>query len=316
MEARWPPLAKGILSFAIPAVRSAHRRRSENTASAQYCYSVFLRHFAHLAQFTSGTMPQTVAEFGPGDSLGTGLAAVIAGAKRYIALDVQDHTNVEANLRVFDELTALFRNRTPIPGGSLLIATQPPQWEFPEPLAAGIDRALDDKRLQAIRNDIIALSGEFISFAVPWNGNPPIKPHSVDWLFSHSVMEHVDDIEHAYACCSSWLADDGHMTHEIDYGSHGLTRHWNGHWTVDSRMWRLIRGARPFLINRFPHATQLETASRHGFHVLNDITVKRSDGCNKERFAAPFAGMTDDSARTHIGFIVCGKKNLSNQPTP
>ena len=309
METRFPPLAKGLLSFAVPALRSAHHRRSGASASPEYCYSVFLRHFAHLANYNGGRMPRIVAEFGPGDSLGTGLAALIAGASHYIALDVQNHTDPANDLQVFDQLVALFHGRTPIPAAGIRIATEPPDWGFPEPLAAGLAQALGHERLQAIRDDLAARSGRFVTFAVPWYGKPPIEPRSVDWLFSHSVMEHVDDVEHAYACCADWIADAGHMTHEIDYGSHSLTRHWNGHWAISAACWRMIRGARPFLINRLPHEAQIEAVRRNGFHILRERLVRRDDGIAMQRFDAPYAGMTGDSARTHIGFIVCGKRN-------
>ena len=307
METRLPPLVKGLLSFVVPALRSAHHRRLAATGSPEYCYSVFLRHFAHLARYNGARMPRTVAEFGPGDSLGTGLAALIAGADRYIALDVQNHTDPAQDLRVFDQLVALFRNRTPIPDAGVRIATEPPDWAFPQPLAAGLHHALGPERLQAIRDDLATRSGRFVRFAVPWYGHPAIEARSIDWLLSHSVMEHVDDVGHAYACCADWIADAGHMTHEVDYSSHGLTRRWNGHWTIGSMKWRMIRGVRPFLINRLPHEAQLGILRRNGFRILHERLVSRDDGIARQRFDAPYASMSDDSARTHIGFIVCGK---------
>jgi hypothetical protein len=54
-------------------------------------------------------MPESVAEFGPGDSLGVGLAALLSGSNRYSALDVHRDGSTERTLRIFDELVALFR---------------------------------------------------------------------------------------------------------------------------------------------------------------------------------------------------------------
>lgn len=307
MDLRWQPLVKGALSFAIPPLRTAHHPVAESAVSAEYCYSVFLRHFSHLARFTDGHLPRVVAELGPGDSLGTGLAAVIAGAERCIGLDVQDHTDAERNLRVFDELVDLFRKRTPVPGENWRIATQPVAWDFPRSLEGGLERALAPHRLAAIRQDIVALSGRFVGFVAPWRADASITPHDIDWIFSHSVMEHVEDVEEAYRCSAAWLVDGGYMTHEIDYGSHGLTRHWNGHWTIGERAWRLVKGARPFLINRFPHEMQVEIMGRNGFELLENILVKRPDGLAKATFVAPYATMSDDDAQTHVAFVVCQK---------
>ena len=60
-------------------------------------------------------MFETVAELGPGDSLGIGLAALLSSAQRYVALDVVRYAANTRNLQIFEELIALFRDRAPIP---------------------------------------------------------------------------------------------------------------------------------------------------------------------------------------------------------
>jgi hypothetical protein len=87
---------------AIPAVKRRIQNRSFGTGgtnSGRYCYSVWLRHLAHAANNGLQTCPRVVAELGPGDSLGTGIAALLSGAEQYVALDVVPHANVERNLR-------------------------------------------------------------------------------------------------------------------------------------------------------------------------------------------------------------------------
>ena len=76
----------------------------------------------------------TVVELGPGDSLGTGLAALLSGAYRYIAVDVVRHANSQQNMKVFEELVSLFANRAPIPSNK----------EFPE-----VKPHIDDLRFPA-----------------------------------------------------------------------------------------------------------------------------------------------------------------------
>ena len=60
--------------------------------------------------------PRHVADFGPGDSIGVGLAALLSGAESFIGLDVKPFARAERNLAVFDELVALFRSKAAIPG--------------------------------------------------------------------------------------------------------------------------------------------------------------------------------------------------------
>lgn len=306
MQIRARPLVKGMLSFVVPGLRSSHRAEIAGTASSRYCYTVFLRQFSHLARFNGGRLPRVIVELGPGHSLGTAIAGVIAGAERCIGLDLQNHSRPEENLRIFDELVALFRARTPVPR-EIPIATEPADWGFPPALEAGLERALDDRRLARIRRDIETGTGEHVAFEAPWSDRATLAADSVDWLFSNAVMEHVDDVDAVYDHAQTWLAADGFMTHEIDFSSHRLTRHWNGHWAIDPAAWRLIRGARPYLINRHALAGQLEAMRRHGFTVLDEIPTDRDDGLQRQDFVDPYALMSEADARTHFAFVVCQK---------
>jgi len=306
LEVNVKPLVKGALSFALPALRSTHRPVANSTGSGEYCYSVFLRHFSRLSRFSGGTMPRVVAEFGPGDTIGTGLAALLAGAERYYALDIQNHTDAERNLQVFDILVALFKARSPVPRypDPLFIFTQPREWGFPPELEAGMEAALAEERLEAIRQDLISNTGRHIRFAAPWHDRDLVAPGSIGWIFSHSVMEHVDEVAEVYRRCAEWLADGGYMTHEIDYGCHNLTKHWNGHWRLQEPVWKLVRGRRPYLINRLPHQEQRAAMLDSGFEILEEERSRRDDGVGKGEFAQPFARMSDDDARTNVAFVL------------
>ena len=61
------------------------------------------------------SFPQIIAELGPGDSLGGGMAALISGADRYYAFDAVSHADRRNDLEIFDQLVTLFRAKAPIP---------------------------------------------------------------------------------------------------------------------------------------------------------------------------------------------------------
>jgi hypothetical protein len=91
-----------------------------------------------------------------------------------------------------------------------------------------------------------------VRYAVPWWASDVVEPGSVEMIFSQAVLEHVDDLRGTYAAMASWSTPTGFLSHEIDFRSHGLARDWDDHWTIPDRQWRVIRGRRPYLINRAP----------------------------------------------------------------
>jgi len=105
----------------LPPVQRVFKRHSigtHGTNESRYCYSVWLRHLTRAAENGLETDPRAVAELGPGDSIGIGIAAVLTGAERYFAFDVVAHANTPRNLAIFDGLVDLFRAEVNIPGES------------------------------------------------------------------------------------------------------------------------------------------------------------------------------------------------------
>ncbi len=116
MKLRIKAILAGLATY-VPGYDYLHA--TGGTDSARYCYSVWLRHLKllHEAGALRG-VPHTVAELGPGDSIGIGLAALLSGAERYYALDVVPYPDLKSNLAIFDELVRLFRERRADLGGT------------------------------------------------------------------------------------------------------------------------------------------------------------------------------------------------------
>ena len=271
-----PPLVlvKGALTFVpgLLAFSDRFRRPTAGTVSARYCYSVWLRHLVMAHDRGLSTNPQVLVEFGPGDSLGTGLAALIAGGAEYAALDIVESADTAGNLAVFDELVELFRARADIPGEQEFPEAEPrlPTYRFPAHVltAARLAHALDAPRLTRLRRSVATAgsSGSAVRYLVPWHDAAP-HGRLADMVLSQAVLEHVDELAHAYRKMYDLLKPGGVMSHVIDFRCHGSARDWNGHWTYSDWTWKLIRGRRPYFLNRAPCSTHLSLLRRTGFDV-------------------------------------------------
>ncbi len=310
-------LAKGVLSYIPGAPKFLSRKGTGGTNSAMYCYGVWLKHLTLLWAHGLRSMPKTLAELGPGDSIGTGLAAMLSGVDHYVALDVIPFANTEANLHILDELVALFRRRAGRPQKGwpdfdpYLDARHFPGHILTEEVLAS---ALSEDRIARIRAAVIhpeaEPSGVRIQYMAPWFDEKIIARESVDVILSHSVLEHVMDIERTYAALDQWLKPGGRMTHQIDFSSHGLSERWNGYRAYSELVWKLILGRRTYLINRQPCSAHVECMEKHRFEILCLMKNSLPDGMARSQLSARWKDISDDDL-TCSGAYVQAQKPLA-----
>jgi hypothetical protein len=268
---------------------------------------VWLRHLVRAGQSGLPTDPSCVAELGPGDSLGMGLATVLSGATRYIALDIKAHANPERNLKIFNELVELFRTRARIPDDAEFPGVQPKlaDYAFPSHILTPerLGAALAESRLGQIR---AAIAGEpspiSVAYVAPWNDPSTIERGTVDFLISQAVLEHVDDLDGTYGAIRTWMKPGASMSHSIDFWCHNLTRDWNGHWTLGDRTWRLVRGTRRYLLNRQPLSAHVALLAKYQFLPVN-IERHRAGVSPSFRPAERFRGMSAEDRATRGVFL-------------
>lgn len=294
----------------VPGIYALCHRGAGGTSSARYCYSVWLRHLVKAGSQDSWRFPRSVAELGPGDSLGIGLAALICGAERYLGFDVVEYASDARNLAVFDELVALFEARADIPDAEEFPEVKPylDDYGFPGHILTGewLAAALDPARLAHIRAAVAEMGrpDSPVRYAVPWHDASRIERASIDMIFSQAVLEHVDDLDGAYAAMGDWLRPGGVMSHQIDFRCHGTADSWNGHWACSDLHWRLIRGGRPYLINRQPHSAHLDLLKRHGFELVHEQPRELPSTLSRRDLAVRFRQLSDSDLTTSGAYML------------
>ncbi len=303
----------GLLTY-LPFFRNYIWRSTGGTNEARYCYSVWMRHIV-LAYNHSliNNYPKKVAELGLGDSLGIGLIALISGVEKYYAFDVVNYASIEKNLIIFDELVNLFINKSPIPDDKEYPKIKPylENYNFPSHIFTDefIKKATLPQRLEGIRKSIRENNtNDIINYKVPWYDCSIDSDSLVDMIYSQAVLEHVDDLDSAYLSMNKWLKDDGFISHQIDFKSHGMAKDWNGHWKYSSFTWKILRGKRLYLINRQPLSVHKTLLSKYNFRIVYEQKVTMDSKYSRDRVAKEFQDITDEDLVTSGVFIQVVKR--------
>ncbi|MDN7013863.1 class I SAM-dependent methyltransferase [Methanoculleus sp. FWC-SCC3] len=285
--------------------------------SARYCYSVWMRHLVSLNQiYGMQQIPAVVAEIGPGDSLGTGFAALLSGSDKYYSLDTVSYCNTQKNIKIFDEIVELFQNKEDIPNEEEFPKINPKlnSYSFPDHLFSDsyLHTMLSDDRIAQIRQNIASVnsSNGSVYYYAPWCDSSVVQEHSVDFLFSQAVLEHVDDLPLVYNSMKKWLKKDGTIVAIIDFKSHGTSVEWNGHWEYSDLVWKIIRGRAPYLINRSPLSHHLKCLNQTDFELIHMHRVERYGGIQREKLAERFKNLTESDLSTSGVYLIFKNRNV------
>lgn len=315
---RWP-VAKQVLAGLVSLLPGGQRilaaRGTGGHASAGYHYGVWLRQLRVLQEAGASHAPLDVAEVGPGDMLGIGLAALLSGSRSYVAVDAVPHARAMDHSDLLDEVHALLSRREAADPGA----------EFPSDMlsSARLDAALAPERISTLRNllsrsrmtgepSCVAVSSDAatsptLRYVAPWSSDSSLPSESVDLVCSQAAMEHVDDYEACYAAQARWLRPGGFALHHVDFDCHWTARRWNGHWGHGDAAWRVLRGRRPYLINKAPCAWHLRAMRDHGLQPVLVRREYREDGIAREALALRYRDLEDEDLRTAAAMIVARK---------
>ena len=198
-DMRLGPVVRGMLTY-VPVISDLLPSKTGvggHTDSAAYCYGVWMKHRTLLHEQGFRSVPHTMAELGPGDSLGVGLCALLSGSSHYIGLDVVAHSNRERNQLLLKGLVKLFRSRAPnADKGWPEFSAYLDERQFPSHILTEqvLEQALDEERVDAISRAIDLPSDEnpiTVEYKAPW-----FDPRVIEKIFRvPKTTHHATDVQ-------------------------------------------------------------------------------------------------------------------------
>jgi len=250
-----------------------------------YCYRVWMRHLKYWS-LVNDQVPKVVVEFGPGRSLGVGLSALISGSDKLFALEKNQFWNIEDNVRVFDELVGLFKAETKTETISSEFDKAPNKTiDFPSDILTKthMSNCLKNERIKKIRKELFdPFNPEniYLMSLIPWEKTNIIKENSVDYIISHTVLQHIEKLSFTYTSMNRWLKTGGCISHKIDFKSMNRTKLWNQYWTLSELEWKFVTG-QSYLINREPLSVHLKHLEVNNFEIIYDIRNSSKNELNR-----------------------------------
>jgi SAM-dependent methyltransferase len=261
--------------------------------------------------FDSPHSIKRIAEIGPGDSLGIGIAALYTGAENYYAFDVIEHASHQKNVEVTREIGGLYLANAPIPNTNKHRNVGPrlPNYDFPSEYLDNDDDWYVSRRSEIIRALDSGDSSLEIKYVVPWIKQTAVNTIGLDLIYSQAVMEHVLDIESAYGEMYRWLRPGGVISHQIDFKTHEMTKAWNGHWFIGDLTWKLLAHGRKYPINRLPLSAHIDAMEKVGFEIKFILPVEQPNSFGRHAPKVPNVVFSERDLVTSGAFVQAIKPN-------
>lgn len=280
------------------------------TCDARYCYSVWMRHLIFYYEINND-LPCIVAEFGPGDTIGTGLMALLCGAENYYALDFIRYAGIRDIYHVLEQLLEMLQARENIPDDKEFPHLYPKliSYEFPHEILSDefLRQCLDHARLNRIRRAVQAVKfgkeSDMIHYLAPW-WKENLSNVKCDMIFSQAVFEHIDEYEDAHKMIGTIAKHGAVISHEIDFSCHGCSEQWNGQWRYGRLLWKMIYGSRPYFLNRASLTAHIKAMKMSGIKIRKIMRTRGKDGILRRELCHQYRGISDRDLVTKNAYIL------------
>ncbi len=287
-----------------------NRMKTGGTNNARYCYAVWMRHLLFYYK-VKHRIPDSLAEFGPGDTIGTGIMALLCGCKEYYALDFMRYQGMSKIDYIFSQLIQLLKNREDIPDEKEFPELYPrlDSYRFPAEILPDewLDQCMSEERIESLKQDIRQLKrgqdSDHIHYLAPW-WKQDYKKIQCDLIISQAVFEHIDNWHQAHTIISGMLKSGGIVSHEIDFNCHGCSEKWNGHWGYNRLVWKCIYGSRPWFINRTSAGDHIRAIQSSGVKIICCLRGRGKNGITREELSREYRLLNDRDFETRNCYIL------------
>lgn len=280
------------------------------SCDAEYCYSVYLRHLINYHELIH-SMPKNVVEFGPGDTIGIGLMALLCGAEKYYALDYIKYSGMHKIDFILERLIHMLKEKKEIPGDNEYPGVYPKlkSYQFPVYILSDswMEKCLSEERIAVIKAAVQQVkhgnSSNLISYIAPWQEEKTVGIKA-DFVYSQAVFEHIDEYKMAHKVIGDILNPNGVVSHQIDFGCHGCADCWNGHLAYGRLVWRLVYGTRPYFLNRVSLSGHIKEIQKAGIQIKKCVRSSAKNGITRDMLSRDFSKISDKDLKTRGAYII------------
>lgn len=297
----------GLLTW-VPGAYKILAKPTGGSSTALYCYAIWMRHLIKLYENGAVNLPKNVLEVGPGDSKGVGFAALISGSNDYVAVDAYDYTNIKTEVKIFDELVQLFREKAAIPNDDVFPRMRPKllSYDFPHELFTDsyLRQVLNDKRIEDLRRKII--NGHFAN--VHSDRLKTLGGKRFDFVLCQASLQYVEDIETFIAEIFCLSRKNAWISAVIDYSAHQTSSCWDEHWTMPKLLWFALKGRQPYFLSRNYHEIYEKCfQNKYGLLCVNQRLTSKNT-IKRCQLAKEFESMSDMDLQTKGAFFLVKRR--------
>ncbi len=256
----------------------------ESNGSSVYNIGIYSMYMGIIKKYFPSIEGLHLLEIGPGSNLASGTLMVLGGVDKYYGVDIYKDPE--------------FYNPLPFQSLSLLIKQFIPELNrFP------LNRAFDFKDNKVVYNE------DRIVYLYPYlSSNFPMNPGVLDFVFSHSTLEHVITPQQTVVRISETLKPGGITAHGIDLRDHDdFTRPYE-FLKYDGKIWadKFNDENIHLYTNRWRAKDYIKAFREAGFEILEQKTESAGQITEetKKTFSPEFQKYTpEELAVTHLTLV-------------